>query len=42
MLSLKPAAEALGVSLADVATQIRQAFYGEEVQRIPGMVKTSE
>jgi multidrug efflux pump subunit AcrB len=35
VLSLKPAAEALGVSLADVATQIRQAFYGEEVQRIP-------
>jgi multidrug efflux pump subunit AcrB len=35
VLSLKPAAETLGVSLADVATQIRQAFYGEEVQRIP-------
>ena len=35
VLSLKPAAEALGITLADVATQIRQAFYGEEVQRIP-------
>ena len=35
VLSLKPAAETLGVSLSDVATQIRQAFYGEEVQRIP-------
>ena len=35
VLSLKPAAESLGISLADVARQIRQAFYGEEVQRIP-------
>ena len=35
VLSLKPAAENLGITLADVATQIRQAFYGEEVQRIP-------
>jgi multidrug efflux pump subunit AcrB len=35
VLSLKPAAEALGITLADVARQIRQAFYGEEVQRIP-------
>ena len=35
VLSLKPAAENLGISLADVARQIRQAFYGEEVQRIP-------
>ena len=35
VLSLKPSAENLGITLADVATQIRQAFYGEEVQRIP-------
>ena len=35
VLSLKPAAESLGITLADVARQIRQAFYGEEVQRIP-------
>ena len=35
VLSLKPAAENLGITLADVARQIRQAFYGEEVQRIP-------
>jgi len=35
VLFLKPAAENLGITLADVARQIRQAFYGEEVQRIP-------
>ncbi len=35
VLSLKPAAENLGITLGDVARQIRQAFYGEEVQRIP-------
>jgi multidrug efflux pump subunit AcrB len=29
-----PAAEALGISLSDVARQVRQAFWGEEVQRI--------
>ncbi len=34
-LSLKPHAEALGIQLQDVARQVRQAFYGEEVQRIP-------
>ena len=28
-------AESLSVSMLDIATQIRQAFYGEEVQRIP-------
>ncbi len=32
---LKHNAEALGVSLQDVARQIRQGFYGEEIQRIP-------
>lgn len=33
-LSLKPSARNIGVSLADVGRQVRQAFYGEEVQRI--------
>jgi len=32
---LKPGAEALGITLADVARQVRQGFYGEEVQRLP-------
>ena len=32
---LKPGAEALGVTTADVALQIRQGFFGEEVQRLP-------
>ncbi|PWE18823.1 AcrB/AcrD/AcrF family protein [Marinicauda salina] len=34
-LSLKPDAEALGLTLADVTSQVRQAFYGQEVQRLP-------
>lgn len=34
-IELKPGAEALGVSLADVSRQIRQAYFGEEVQRLP-------
>ena len=34
-LDLKPAAENLGVSLADLAQQVRRAFYGAEAQRIP-------
>ena len=29
-----PSAESLGIGLADVARQVRQAFWGEEVQRI--------
>lgn len=33
-LRLKPYAEVLGLSLSDVARQVRQGFYGEEVQRI--------
>lgn len=33
--SLKPGAEALGVSLSTISTQVRQAYYGEEVQRLP-------
>ncbi|PLW84128.1 AcrB/AcrD/AcrF family protein [Kineobactrum sediminis] len=35
ILSLKPAAENLGISLADLARQVREAFYGAEAQRIP-------
>lgn len=34
-LSLKDYAQTLGISTAEIATQVRQAFYGEEVQRIP-------
>lgn len=34
-LQLKPYAETLGVTLAEVAQQVRQGFYGEEIQRIP-------
>ncbi|MAF27297.1 MAG: acriflavin resistance protein [Gemmatimonadetes bacterium] len=33
-LSLRPEAEVLGITLIDLARQVRQAFYGEEVQRI--------
>jgi len=33
-LTIKPAAEALGLTLQDLARQVRQAFYGEEAQRI--------
>ena len=33
-LALKPDAEPLGISLSDLARQVRQAFYGYEVQRI--------
>lgn len=35
VLMLKPGAENLGITLNDLATQVRQAFHGEEVQRIP-------
>ena len=34
-IKLKPGAQTLGVSLADVSRQIRQSYYGEEVQRLP-------
>jgi multidrug efflux pump subunit AcrB len=34
-LRLKPLAETLGISLAELARQVRYGFYGEEVQRIP-------
>jgi multidrug efflux pump subunit AcrB len=33
-LDITPEAEALGISLADLGRQVRQAFYGEEVQRV--------
>ena len=33
-LGIKPAAETLGLTLADLGRQVRQAFYGEEAQRI--------
>ncbi len=33
-LSILPSGEALGLTLADLARQVRQAFYGEEAQRI--------
>ncbi len=33
-LGIQPGAEALGLSLGDVARQVRQAFYGEEAQRV--------
>ncbi|WP_448553115.1 efflux RND transporter permease subunit [Thalassotalea montiporae] len=33
-LSIKPEAEVLGLTLSDLAKQVRQAFYGEEAQRI--------
>ena len=32
---MKPGAERFGLTLADVSRQVRQAFYGEEVQRLP-------
>lgn len=33
--TLKPGAEQLGVTLAMVSSQVRQAYFGEEVQRLP-------
>ncbi|MEM9558552.1 MAG: efflux RND transporter permease subunit [Acidobacteriota bacterium] len=33
-LEVTPAAEAAGLRLADLARQVRQSFYGEEVQRL--------
>ena len=33
-LGIKPQAELLGLTLADLGSQVRQAFYGEEAQRI--------
>jgi len=34
-ISLKPGAQSLGLTLGDVARQLRQAYYGEEAQRLP-------
>ncbi|CAN0371664.1 unnamed protein product, partial [Scytosiphon promiscuus] len=34
-ISLKPGAETLGITLASVTDQVRQAYYGEEAQRLP-------
>ncbi len=34
VLAIKPSAEALGITLADLGTQVRHAFYGSEAQRI--------
>jgi multidrug efflux pump subunit AcrB len=34
-MALKPGVETLGITLADVSQQVRQAYYGEEVQRLP-------
>jgi multidrug efflux pump subunit AcrB len=33
-LEIQPSAETLGITLADLGRQVRQAFYGEEAQRI--------
>ena len=33
--ALKPGAESLGLTLADISNQVRQAYYGQEVQRLP-------
>jgi multidrug efflux pump subunit AcrB len=33
-LNIKPEAEVLGLTLSDLGRQVRQAFYGEEAQRI--------
>ena len=33
--TMKPGAESLGINLSDVSRQVREAFYGREVQRLP-------
>lgn len=35
LLNLLPGAEKMGIDLATVSEQVRQAYYGEEVQRLP-------
>ena len=34
-VELKPYAQTLGITMGEVAKQVRQGFYGEEIQRIP-------
>ncbi|ACT58037.1 efflux RND transporter permease subunit [Hirschia baltica] len=34
-LTMKPGAESLGLTLRDVSSQVRQAYYGIEAQRLP-------
>lgn len=34
-MQLRPGAEKLGITLEQVSRQVRQAYYGEEVQRLP-------
>jgi multidrug efflux pump subunit AcrB len=34
-IELKPGAQRFGLTLADVSRQVRQAFFGEEAQRLP-------
>jgi len=34
-MTLKPGAAQLGLTLSDVSRQVRQAYFGEEVQRLP-------
>lgn len=34
-LTIKPGATKLGLTLADINRQVRQAYFGEEVQRVP-------
>ncbi len=34
-IKLKPGAHKLGLTMSDVTRQVRQAYYGEEVQRLP-------
>ena len=33
-LTIKPGAEALGLTMSSLGRQVRQAFYGEEAQRV--------
>lgn len=33
-IEMRPGAESLGITLADVSTQLRQAYFGEEAQRL--------